>query len=293
MVLMFGKRVVLSAVSVALVLAGCSSSSAPTGRLRIVASIFPLGYIARAVAGADADVTVLTASGVEPHDQELTAQKVRAIESADAIVYVRGLAPAVDAAVGAAVASHARTAIDALAVIGTHRRSGDPHMWLNPQLLGMVASDLATQLARIHPADATTYRANAVAVRSDLAALDAEFRNATRSCQSQLLITTHTAFGYLAGRYGFRQVSILGANPEAEPTPATLVRIVKLIEDNHISTIYAESLGPSKVATTVAREAKVKVATLDTLESPPTASDYTTLMRQNQATIVAGQGCAK
>ena len=39
-------------------------------------------------------------------------------------------------------------------------------------------------------------------------------------------MTSHAAFGYLAERYGLKQVAITGLSPEAEPTPRDLEDVV-------------------------------------------------------------------
>ena len=130
-----------------------------------------------------------------------------------------------------------------------------------------------------------------IALRSTLSQLDAEIKNTTRTCESRMLVTTHTAFGYFASRYNFRQVSILGADPEAEPSPAALARTVRLVRANRINTLYGESGHTSKALNTIAAETGAKVRLLQTLESPPGALDYPGAMRETAQTISAGQGC--
>lgn len=299
MVLMFKVRARSTAVTVALasvawVLVGCSglNSSAtperqPGTRIRVVAAVYPLAFAAKAIGAADVEVSTLATGGVEPHEQELTAKQVALVERADVVIYVPGLSAAVDAAVGQSSA----LVVDALAALGQHRRTGDPHLWLNPIRLADVGKALATTLSTFDAPHQATYAASAVAFRSTMTQLDADIKNQTRPCATQLMVTTHTAFGYFAGRYNFRQVSILGADPEAEPTPAALARIVKLIRENHITSIYGEVGHTSKALNAVAAETGAKVRLLYTLESPLKGTDYITAMRSNAATISAGQGC--
>ena len=65
----------------------------------MVASFYPLQYVAQRIAGDAADVGGLASPGVEPHDLELTLQQTAAIADADVVVYSRGFQPAVDATV--------------------------------------------------------------------------------------------------------------------------------------------------------------------------------------------------
>jgi zinc transport system substrate-binding protein len=82
-------------------LAGCGNSSAggSGGKLDVVASFYPLEFIAKSVGGDAVNVTTLTAPGVEPHDLELTPKQVGTIAEAKLVVFEKGLQPAVDEAV--------------------------------------------------------------------------------------------------------------------------------------------------------------------------------------------------
>src|SRR3954466_5341207 len=121
-------------------LSGCSAETG--GKPEVVASFYPLQYVAERVVGDDAKVSTLPAPGVEPHDVELSPRQVARISGATAVFYEKGLQPAVDDAVKNNGPEHR---VDAAAVV--HLRHGssaedgdlDPHFWLDPTLLAVVA----------------------------------------------------------------------------------------------------------------------------------------------------------
>jgi zinc transport system substrate-binding protein len=82
-------------------LTGCSGTNASSsdGKLAVVASFYPLEFIAETVGGDAVQVTPLTAPGVEPHDLELTSKQVGAIAQAKVVLFEKDLQPAVDEAV--------------------------------------------------------------------------------------------------------------------------------------------------------------------------------------------------
>src|SRR3954447_20205520 len=82
-------------------LTGCSGTDASgsDGKLTVVASFYPLEFIAETVGGDAVQVTPLTAPGVEPHDLELTSKQVGAIAQAKVVLFEKDLQPAVDEAV--------------------------------------------------------------------------------------------------------------------------------------------------------------------------------------------------
>ena len=82
--------------------ADSASSPAATGEssgLKVMASFYPLQYVAEQVGGDRVAVESLTPPGTEPHDLELTPASVAALESAGAVVYLSGFQPAVDEAI--------------------------------------------------------------------------------------------------------------------------------------------------------------------------------------------------
>ena len=171
----------------------------------------------------------------------------------------------------------------------------DPHFWLDPTRYAAVARALAVQLGTISPADAATFTRNAEAVSTELTALDTEWAEATATCANRDLVTSHNAFGYLAGRYGFVQRGITGLTPEQEPSPQALAATADFVRANGVTTIYYETLVSPAIADTVASETGATTAVLDPLEGLSDESagdDYFAVMRANLANLVTGQGCS-
>lgn len=304
----------------ALVLTGCSSPGGDSedGRVEVLASFYPLQFVAERVGGDLVDVQNLTPPAAEPHDLELAPSQVRAIGQADLVVYLSGFQPAVDEAIDQQAPTHL---VDAAEVARLEERpnggepagdatptdeddehtaddghdhgSLDPHFWLDPTRLGPVADTVADRLAAIDPDNADAYRANASALADDLAALDTEMSTALAPCAGATLVTSHEAFGYLAERYDLDQVGITGIDPEAEPSPARLREIGRVVEDDDVSTLYFETLVSPKIVTTLANDLGVDSATLDPLESlAEDATDYLGVMRTNLDALTTGLTCS-
>ncbi len=266
---------------------GCRNS-ATEPRLQIVAALYPLEYVARKVVGTGADVTSLANGAVEPHDQELTAKQRASLANATQVLYIKGMSPSVDEAV-----SGASNATEVLSLLGDQARTRDPHMWLNPLLLAQVGQALASNLADIDPSNATSYATNAAALTASLTQLDSAIRTATARCDERLMVTTHGAFAYFASRYKFRQVNVLGTNPEAQPSPAVIARLVSVIRENKVSSVYAEVGGESSIAATLASETGTKVRLLYPIEVAVPGQDYISMMNHNLGQVVAGQVCVR
>jgi zinc transport system substrate-binding protein len=310
--------VLVGALAVGL-LAGCSddaqesSASTPSpavttteDALDVIASFYPLQWMAQQVGGGRIAVSSLTPPGAEPHDLELTPTDVAAVADADVVVFLSGFQPAVDEAVegsestvfdaaGPADLNLTFTPIEEGVEAADEAGAVDPHFWLDPLRLAAVADAFAVTLGQADPSNADAYTANADRLREELEELDGEFTEGLAGCADENLVTSHNAFGYLAERYGLAQVGITGLTPEEEPSPRDIAAVTDFVEANDVTTIYFETLVSPAIAETIAAETGADTAVLDPIEGLSDESegaDYLEVMRSNLANLRAGQSCS-
>ena len=299
----------------ALTLAGCGGSSASDsadGKLDVVASFYPLEFIARTVGGDAVNVTTLTAPGVEPHDLELTPKQVGTIAQAKLVVYEKDLQPAVDEA-GAQNAKDAGFDVSPAAEleatganfeeheggnaapVAHHDDALDPHFWLDPVRYGDVVKAVEEKLAATDPANAEGYHARAETLLGEIGTLDTEYKTGLANCKLKTFVTSHEAFAYLAKRYGLTMVGIAGFTPDAEPTPTRIKEVQDIVKAQHVTTIFYEELVSPKVAETIARDVGVQTAVLSPIEGLSDANSqetYLTLMRENLQELQKANSCS-
>lgn len=288
---------ILAAVVLGAACAGADGTAPAGGRLEVVAGFYPLAEAAVRVGGDAVEVANLTPAGTEPHDLELTSRQRDRLEDADLVLYLgQGFQPAVEEA-----AAKAGAAVDLLAdlplVEGEEDEEGlDPHVWLDPELMIRLVDGVERALARLDPGRAGAFAERAGAYRSELRALADDYRSGLAACQRRVLVTSHTAFGYLARRHGLEQEALAGISPESEPSPARLSEVVDLIEAKGVTTVFTETLVPPRVAEALAREAGVEVAVLNPLEGlteeeASRGETYVSVMRENLAVLGRGLDC--
>lgn len=296
------RRVPAALVAMALSLgAACADGGAGDTRPQVVAAFYPLFETAQRVGGELVRVHNLTPAGSEPHDLELNSRQVDQIEDAEVVVFLgRGFQPALEKAAERAKG----TKVDVLSALGDLRPAGagddklevDPHVWLDPRLLKTIVAEVAGALAAADPANRTAYEANAGAYSRELDELDAAFTTGLATCDRRVLVTAHSAFAYLAGRYGLTQDAIAGLEPESEPSPQRLADLARKVRAEGTTTIFYETLVSPKVAESLAREAGVTTAVLDPLEGLTDADvkagrTYISAMKENLAAIRTALGC--
>jgi zinc transport system substrate-binding protein len=283
----------------ALALSACGSGAPgknSAGQLSVVASFYPLQFAAEQIGGSHVAVTSLTRPGAEPHDIELTTHDVATVSKAGLVVYEKGLQGAVDKAVESQAADRGLDVTSA-ADLNLKLVSGatDPHFWLDPQRYSNVATAISARLSGVDPAHKADYEKGARAFADKLTALSKEFSTGLVSCKRRDLVTSHAAFGYLAQRFGMKQVAINGISPGQEPDSAEIAAVSTFAKTNGVTTIYAETLVSPAIAATVARESGARVATLDPIEGltkQSSGKDYFEVMRSNLKALQAGQGCS-
>jgi zinc transport system substrate-binding protein len=301
-----------------LIATGCGSddgsTSSPTGdsaaAIDVVASFYPLQFVAEQVGGSLVRVSNLTPAGAEPHDLELTARDTVSLQEAGLVLYLDGFMPALDDGIDSTGASAfdvaAAARLDLAGRDDDHADEDDededhaeeivdPHFWLDPTRLADVADAVAVRFGELTPDDAEVFAANAAALRTRLETLDGDFRAGLAECASGDLVTSHEAFGYLAARYGLTQIGISALSPDEEPSPARLAEVTDFVQANDVRTIYFETLVDPSIAETIAAETGATTAVLDPLEGLTDESagdDYLSVMEANLATLRSGQSCA-
>jgi zinc transport system substrate-binding protein len=278
-------RLALALLVLSVIAPACSDESAP--RPTIAAALFPLAEVARAVAGADADVIDLAPSGMDPHglDQVTTA----GIAGADVLVHLgRGFQPAVDE-LAASFEGEVVDGLEGLSVVGD-----DVHVWLDPMLLGRIVGAVAEALTEADPDHADDYTSNAERYLVQLSNLDKRLMAGLANCERNVMVTAHAAWRYFTSRYRLEQEPLAGVSPGEPPAPGRADELRLLISDAGVTTVFREPLLPDEPIRQLATATGVRVATLDPLEgrveSGP-GGTYVTLMGRNLAALRAALDC--
>ncbi|MFD9305114.1 metal ABC transporter substrate-binding protein [Streptomyces sp. NPDC060048] len=282
------------------------------GRLGVTASFYPMQFLAEQIGKDHVKVDSLTKPGVEPHDLEITPKQTAQLGESDVVLYLKTLQPAVDKAVAQ---SGVKNIVDAatLTTLEAHGTSGheghdhaaeeghtegdghdhghshgeageDPHVWLDPVKYAEIAKGVGAALEKADPGHAADYKKNTDELVAKLGALDTEFKDGLKNTASKTFITTHSAFGYLAERYGLDQEGISGVDPESEPSPARMKELQSVAQKDNVTTVFFETLASDKTAKTLAADTGLKTDVLDPLEGITDKSqgaDYFEVMRAN------------
>ena len=284
-------------IVLSLVLIACSGGSADAGcpeidgrEINVVATTPMIGEFVSNVGGDNINLTVLMPPEADPHTYEPAPQDAGTIADADLVFYT-GLmyepAPLIELLENSVCGS------EALAEVGEsvfpiefkegghddhdeeghddHDEEGheghghgayDPHFWFDPNRVVYASEFIESKLIELDPSNAASYQAAGDAYTTELSSLTGQVSQLIGSIPSQnrKLITTHESLGYLEAKFGLEVLSTIIPDLDSsnEITPAQLVGVIDVIEDNNVKVIFIEAEAPSVYAETIVAETGIK-----------------------------------
>lgn len=297
-------------------LPACSKpkSSAGSGKLKVVTTLFPLYDFARAVGGESVEVSLLLPPGVEPHSFEPRPEDMLTVAKADIFIYTnREMEPWAEKLVSGVTRAGKPVRIEAgegahylsAATQADHNHGGDrhkegakdPHIWLDIGNSMQMVDNIAKALTSQAPLKREQFTANATAYRQRLKALDDRFRQELSNCGSREFIHGgHYAFAYLANRYNLQYISAYGVSADSEPSPRKMMELIDTIRRHKLNSVFYEELLSPAVARSVAEETGASLLKLHgihnlTRQEFEGGATYPGLMEQNLAALRKGLEC--
>ena len=279
-----------------------------TAKIKVVATVFPLYDIARAVGGDKAEVTMLLPPGVEAHTFDPRPSDIARIAQADIFFYIgSGMEPWAGNVLDG-IGNQNLTVIDTSSkvVLQKAAESGkvealqggyDPHLWLDYSNDEKLADVIASALSRKDPENWQYYSQNAEAYKEKLKTLDREYASSLSNCSMRVFISGgHNAYTYVDSRYNLTSITAFGLSPDSEPTPKTIKDISDIVNEKGAKYILSEQLVDPKVAEAIAQGTGAQIIVFNPGENLPkegfdSGETFVDLMDSNLKTLVLVLGC--
>lgn len=217
--------------------------------IKIATTVGMVADIVREVAGEKAEVTPIIGAGVDPHVYNPTRGDVATLLNADVIFYAGLLLEGQMADILVKVSRRRPVfAVTELIKNGYLIRSDqtnhqDPHVWMDVRGWMKAVEVVADALAAFDPPNSADYWGNARLYLGKLEQLDDYARRTVASIprKQRLLVTAHDAFNYLGRAYGIEVMGIQGLSTESEAGIRDINRIVDILVERGIPSIFVES----------------------------------------------------
>jgi manganese/zinc/iron transport system substrate-binding protein len=297
------KRLLLLAISAALVISCGGKAAAPSGKLNVVCTVGMISDVVQTIAGDKALVLGLMGPGVDPHLYKVSHGDVEKLAAAEAIFY-NGLHlegkmadVLVQMARERAVIPVTKGIPDSL-LREPPEFDGhyDPHVWMEPMLWAYCIGTIGDELTKLRPQYASEFKVRVDSLKALCLQLtqDAQAKFAQIPQERRVLITAHDAFGYFGRAFEVEVHGLQGISTATEYGVADVTNLVDLISARGVKAVFVESSVPTKpleavIAGCKARGHDVKIGgTLysDAMGGPGSNADsYLGMIRHNINTI--------
>lgn len=314
-----------------LLLTGCTSGKevpaveeTKSGKIQIVATLFPQYDFARQIAGDKADITLLLPPGMESHSYEPTPSDIIKINHSDLFLYtgeymeawsqkiIEGMPDAgshsvvLDVSKGINLAKtsdieaeheheheyeHEQEHED----VDEHEHFYDPHIWTNPLHAKVMVKNIQETLCEIDPVNADYYKENAAKYSRELDVLDTEFKTIVQNGKrNEIIFGSRFALYYFAKQYGLNyEAAFDSCSSETEPSAKTVAKLIEEIKEEQFPVIYYAEIEEPKVAKSISEETGAKMLLFHSCHNITKAelqegATYLSLMKQNAQNLKEG-----
>ena len=256
----------------------------------VVASIFPVGDLARTLVGDRVRVEVLLPPGASPATFDVTPRQLRDLQDGALFLMIGGgldewVGTLTEGAGGTTPVVRLSNGIPLLEG-GGHgdEGSGNPHVWLDPILVrDHLLPKMVEALGRISPELQASLVQRAALLADSHTALDEEIRGALVDLEHRSFLSTHAAWSYFALRYGLEEAGVIHAHPGEDPSSRELAHLLEEAQEHEIACLFTEPQLGEVAARALATELSLPTCMLDPLggEGVENRDGYFQLLRFN------------
>jgi len=257
-----------------------STLAAPAAKARVFVTVPPQAYLAEKIGGDAVEVHTLVSKGQDPHTFEPTPRQAAALAGANLfftvdIPFEKQLTAKIAAGNRNLRIVDSTRGIVRLPLPEDHHEThakddhgdgneADPHLWLAPDNLRIMADNMAAALSTAMPERKEGLQKNLAALQREISALDKHLTTTLAPHRGKTFYVFHPAFGYFAHAYGLKQkaVEISGKSP----APRQLTALIRQAREDRVRTIFVQPQFDSKSAATVAQAINGSVVPIDPLD---------------------------
>lgn len=278
-------------LAAALLLAACSSASAPRhDRIHVVTTFSTLNSFVQGVGGKRVQVDNLVPVGASPETYQPTPQDIAKV--ADAQLVVENGA-GIDAWIAPTMRNASNPSVRTLVLSqGMPVRGNNPHLWMDPVYGQQYVDKVRDALTAMDPQHASQYRKNAAAYNAKLQALQRSIAHeisARIPPAHRAMIIFHNAFDYYNRRFGIQTVGVIELSAGQDPNPQYIGQLIDLARAHHVRAVFSEPEYSPKLAQALAHSAGIRVISSlydDSIGNDPRVHDYISMLTYDTNTIV-------
>jgi len=278
----------------------CQTTYADSAKpLRIGITLHPYYSYVSNIVGDKAEVVPLIPAGFNPHAYEPHSEDIKRIGTLDVIV-LNGIGhdDFADRMIAASEKPdiptiEANENVPLLAATGNAARGAgkvvNPHTFLSISASIAQVNNIARELGKLDPDNASTYIRNARSYGRTLRKMRADaLAKLSDAPNAELRVATiHGAYDYLLREFGLEVTAVVEPAHGIEPSPSQLKKTIDQLKELDVQVIFSEIDFPSAYVDTIQRESGVKLYALTHISYGEYSPElYQQGMQQNLDTVV-------
>lgn len=285
----------------AVLLTTLALSSPSHAAIKVVTSLPDLADFTRQIGGERVIVDFIVRGNQNPHFVEVKPSYMMKLRSAD-IFFIIGMElelwaqqlidgsrnPNLDAVDLSRAIQKMEVPAQVNASMGDVHRYGNPHYWLDPRNIRVIADEIVQALTKASPGDEPYFRSNADAYLKKLDGKITEWQAAMKPFAGSRIITFHKSWSYFANWLGLSIAGQVEPLPGIAPSPSHTAGLIQLVRQGNIKAIIVEPFYDISAPEQIARSTGASVVRLPTsVGGVEEAKDYISLMDYNVSTLAA------
>ena len=231
-------------------------------KVRIVTSTTMVTDLVQQLAGDAAEVEPLMGPGVDPHLYKPTAEDVKKLQRADAIIFsglhLEGrMAETFKnmVSIGKEVLSIGEQ-LPRQELLRTTEEDVDPHIWGDAKLWSKAIPVVSNFLFKLMPAHKEQIDQHGLIYLRDLAAAHEWLRGRVNELPdtARVLVTSHDAFRYFGRAYGLEVISVQGISTDGEASLSDVARVVDQVKRRKVKALFVENSVPPAMIQRISKD---------------------------------------
>lgn len=220
-------------------------------KLKVVATFYPLAFFAQEIGGEEVTVKQLIPDNTEVHTWQPSFADILAVDEAEVIIYngasldhwfKNDILPTIDSSNKIVVET-----TKGVQLIETetehsdeHEELYDPHTWISPFLAKQQAQNIYEALIQKDPEHEGYYSERWQNLKTRFEELDNKYLTGLSTKSKEDIFVAHSAFGYLADRYGFKQHGVIGISADEQPSASVYANLVEMMMEYETYVVYVD-----------------------------------------------------
>jgi zinc transport system substrate-binding protein len=221
------------------------------GKLKVVATFYPLAFFVQQIGGEEVTVKQLIPDNTEVHTWQPSFADILAVDEAEVIIYNGAsldhwfeddILPAIDSSNKIVVETTKGVKLTETETEHSdeHEELYDPHTWISPFLAKQQAQKIYEALIQKDPDHEGYYSERWQNLKTQFEELDNKYLTGLSTKNKEDVFVAHSAFGYLADRYGFKQHGVIGISADEQPSASVYANLVDIMIEYETYVVYVD-----------------------------------------------------